>query len=296
MNINRIIIALGLLSVLSILLSDSFFVVKEPQKALLLRFGAITKSNLAPGLHFKLPFAEEEFKFDGRVLTLDAPKDRFLTLEKKPLIVDSFVKWRITNVSKYYTASGGDERRTQGRLEERLRNGLRNQISRRDMHEVISGERDKLMQDLTAELNQEMLAEFGVSVIDVRVKRIDLPPEVSNSVYARMASERKVLAREYRAKGREEAQIIRANADREVTVISAKAYRTSEIHRGEGDAKSTEIYATTFSRDAEFYEFYRSLNAYTKIFNKPSDLILLDAKGAFFKYLKDPLQPSNPKK
>ncbi len=284
-NMRLLVAGIGVL-LIAFLMLDSVFVVKEPQRAILLRFGAIQKADLAPGMHFKWPFAEEVKKFDGRVLTLDARPERFLTLEKKPLVVDSFVKWRIEDVEKYYTASGGDEQRAEGRLAERERNGLRNQISRRDMHEVVSGERDRLMQDLTSELNAEMLEEFGVHVLDVRVKRIDLPPEVSNTVYERMASERQVLARQYRAQGQEEALKIRADAERQTVVIAAEAYRLAEILRGEGDAGSAEIYAKAFSADPSFYEFYRSLNAYTQTFQAPSDILLLDTKGQFFKYFK----------
>jgi len=290
----RILILIILVGASALLLSDAIFTVQEPQRALLLRFGALQKSDLQPGLHFKLPIAEEAKKFDGRVLTLDASPERFLTLEKKPLVVDSFVKWRIEDVGKYYTASGGDERRAEGRLAERVRNGLRNQISRRDMHEVVTGERDRLMDELTNELNREMLAEFGVRVVDVRVKRIDLPPEVSNTVYDRMASERQVLARQYRAQGQEQALVIRADADRTVTVIAAEAYRDAEILRGEGDARATETYARTFSQDSEFFSFYRSLNAYRNTFKDPKDLILLNAQGEFFKYLKAPYQDQSP--
>lgn len=282
-------VVLGVLLAFGALLAtNSIFVVRQTDRAILLRFGAITRVDLSPGLHFKVPVMEEVKRFDGRVLTLDSRAERFLTLEKKPLVVDSFVKWQVVNVAKYYTASGGDERRAEGRLAERVRNGLRNEVSRRDMHEVVSGERDKLMQDLTAALNKEMRNEFGVAVVDVRVKRIDLPPEVSNKVYDRMASEREVLARQYRAEGRERAQEIRAEADREQVVIGALAYKKAEILRGTGDATSAEVYAQAFGDDPEFYRFYRSLGAYTRSFRSREDLLLIDNSGEFFRFLKDP--------
>lgn len=284
----RLFILVILLLLVGVLISNVVFTVRETEKAIVLRFGAISKADLAPGIHFKLPIVEDAKRFDGRVLTLDARPERFLTLEKKPLVVDSFVKWRVVDVAKYYTASSGDERRAEARLAERVRNGLRNEVSRRDMHEVVSGERDRLMDDLTKALDLEMRDEFGVTVVDVRVKRIDLPPEVSNKVYDRMASEREVLARQYRAEGHEQAQKIRAKAERDKVVIEAKAYKEAEILRGNGDARSAEIYATAFNRDPEFYQFYRSLNVYMKSFQEREDLLLVDGSGDFFKFLEDP--------
>lgn len=272
----------------AVLASDAFFIVRETDRAIVLRFGAITKGDLQPGLYFKLPVIDEIKRFDGRVLTLDAKAERFLTLEKKPLIVDAFVKWQVVNVPKYYTASGGDERRAEGRLAERVRNGLRNEVSSKVMHEVVSGERDLLMQNLTQALDKEMRNEFGVTVVDVRVKRIDLPLEVSNKVYDRMASERNVLARQYRAEGREKAQEIRAKAERSKVVIGALAYKEAEILRGNGDAKAADIYAKAFKQNPEFYKFYRSLSAYAKSFRNSSDLLLIDGTSDFFQFLDNP--------
>ena len=272
------------------LANDAFFVVRETDRAIVLRFGAIVEADLRPGLYFKLPVIDEVKRFDGRVLTLDAQAERFLTLEKKPLIIDAFVKWQVVNVANYYTASSGDERRAEGRLAERVRNGLRNEVSRRDMHEVVSGERDRLMQDLTQALDLEMRNEFGVAVVDVRVKRIDLPPEVSNKVYDRMASERNVLAHQYRAEGQEKAQEIRAKAEHEKVVISALAYKKAEVLRGNGDAKSTNIYAEAFNQNPEFYKFYRSLTAYAKSFQNSSDLLLIDGSSDFFQFIDSPKQ------
>ncbi len=285
MNIrNFIIIAIAAVALL--LLMQSIYIVQQTERAVLLRFGAISNSDVTPGLHFKLPVAEEVKKFDARVLTLDSSPETYYTLEKKPLIVDSFAKWRIIDVQKYYTASSGDETRANRVLQERVNEGLRNAISRRDMHEVISGERDQLMQELTADLNRVMKDAVGVEVIDVRVKRIDLPTEVSTSVYERMNSERQIEARQYRAQGQELALGIRADAERQTVVIEAEAYREAEQVRGDGDARSAAIYASAFNKDPEFYEFTRSLNAYAKVFGDKSDMLVLDPNSEFFKYLK----------
>ena len=284
MSVKSIVIVL--IAIIALLLvRNSIFTVHETERAILLRFGAITNPNVPPGLNFKLPIAEEVKIFDGRVLTLDAPAERYYTLEKKPLMVDLYAKWRIDDVERYYTASSGDETRARNLLQERVNEGLRNQVSRRDMHEVISGERDLLMQDLTRDLNEVMEREMGVTVVDVRVKKIDLPREVSQAVYERMNSEREIEARQYRATGRELALGITADADRQVVVIEAEAYRTSEELRGDGDARSAEIYAGAYEADPEFYEFYRSINAYKNVFSGRDDILILDPNSDFFKYL-----------
>ena len=220
------------------------------------------------------------------MLTLDSQAERYYTLEKKPLIVDSFVKWRVADVSTYYTATSFDERQAERLLSERVNEGLRNQISRRTMHEVISGARDELMKELTESLDHFMRRDVGVEVLDVRVKRIDLPPEVSSAVYDRMNSERQILARQFRATGRERSLEIRGDADRQVVVIAADAYRQAEETRGDGDAKSAAIYAAAFNQDAEFYRFYRSVNAYVNVFEDKTDLLVLDPESEFFRYLK----------
>ena len=286
MNLRNFVFAvLALVAVL--LLLQSIYIVRETERAILLRFGAVSRADVPPGLHLKLPIAEEVKKFDARVLTLDSNPETYYTLEKKPLIVDSFAKWRIVDVQNYYTASSGDEGRANRVLQERVNEGLRNAMSRRDMHEVISGERDQLMQELTADLNRVMKDAVGIEVIDVRVKRIDLPTEVSTSVYDRMNSERQIEARQYRAQGGELALGIRADAERQTVVIEAEAYREAELIRGDGDAQSASIYADAFNKDPEFYEFTRSINAYTKVFGHKSDMLVLDPNSEFFKYLKD---------
>jgi membrane protease subunit HflC len=279
-------IVLGGVGLLLLLLAmDGIFVVRETERAILLRFGAVTRADVPPGIHWKWPIAEEVKKTDARILTLDSSPERYFTLEKKPLIVDSFAKWRVEDVEKYYTASSFDETRANRLLAERVNQGLRDQISRRDMHEVISGERDLLMEELTESLNETMLREFGVSVIDVRVKRIDLPPEVSSAVYERMNSERQIEARQHRANGRELALGVRADADRQSVVIDAEAYREAEQTRGDGDANAAARYAKAYNADPEFYTFYRSINAYTKVFDSKGDLLVLDPSSDFFKYL-----------
>ena len=276
----------GLVIVLAVvvLASQSLYRVHETERAILLQFGNLVEDDVQPGLHFKMPIAQDAKMFDARVLTLDTTPETYYTLEKKPLEVDSFVKWRVADVAAFYESASFDIRRAERLLQERVNEGLRNEISRRDMHEVISGERDQLMDDLRSELDSVMRG-YGVEVIDVRVKRIDLPLEVSQSVYERMNSERDIEARQFRAEGQEESLAIRAGADRSAVVIEAEAYRESEQLRGDGDAASASIYASAFNKDAEFYEFYRSINAYVNVFSSKSDLLILDPKSDFFKYL-----------
>ncbi len=281
---NIVILALGGLGLVGLILS--LFVVTEMERAVVLRFGEAIRTDVRPGLHFKVPIADQVKRFDGRVLTLDSAPETYYTLEKKPLIVDSFAKWRVVDVPKFYTASKGDETYASRRLQERVNEGLRNAITGRNMHEVISGERDQLMQELTANLNRVMRDALGLEVIDVRVKRIDLPLEVSGSVYERMNSEREIEARQYRAQGEELALGIRADADRQQVVIEAEAYRDAELIRGDGDAQAANIYAQAYSKDPEFYEFTRSLSAYTRVFGNKGDMLVLDPNGEFFKYMK----------
>ena len=269
-----------------LLAASSVYTVHQTQRAILLKFGAVSQADVPPGLHFKIPIAEEVKYFDRRVLTLDSPPERYYTLEKKPLIVDSFVKWRVMDVEKFYTATSFDQIRATRILSERVNEGLRNQISRRDMHEVVSGERDQLMAELTSELNRVMRTAAGIEVVDVRVKRIDLPTEVSSAVYDRMNSERQIEARQYRATGEELALGIRADADRQTIVIEAEAYRDAEQTRGDGDARSAAIYAAAYNKDPEFYTFYRSINAYVNVFSNKGDMLVLDPSNEFFRYLK----------
>ena len=254
---------IGLVLLLIIILANSLYVVTDRQTAILLRFGEIVNPKIESGLHFKVPILHTVRKFDSRVLTLDAVPQPYFTAEKKRLIVDAFVKWRITDNEQFYiTSSGGQLGAMRTLLTQRVDEGLRNQFGVRTVQDVISGERDQLMQVLTDDLNIVANQELGIEVIDVRVKKIELPTEVNDSVYNRMRTERERLAQELRAEGNEIAEEIRANADKERTVILAEAYKLAEILKGEGDAEATSVYAKAFDKDPEFYEFTRSLNAY----------------------------------
>ncbi len=266
--------------------SQSVYIITEIERAVLLRLGRIVNPDIGRGLHFKIPFVDQVRRFDARIMTLDAQSMRFLTVEKKSTEVDSFAKWRIFDVQKYYTSTNGEQDRAERLLAQRINEGLRNEFARRSLQEVVSGERDQLMLNLRDQLNGFTQGSMGVEVVDVRVKKIDLPKEVSEPVYNRMRAEREREAKEHRAIGREQAEIIRAEADREVTVIEANAYREAERLRGAGDAQSTGIYAEAYNKDREFYAFVRSLNAYTSTFSGKEDMILLDPESDFFKYFK----------
>ena len=271
-----------------VVLSNTVFVISETQRGVLLKFGVVVNSDLEPGLHFKIPFVDSVRKFDGRILTVDSTPERFFTQEQKQLIVDSYAKFRVVDTAKYYTATSGEEFRAAALLSQRINDDLRNQVAGRSVQEVVSGERDQLMDAVKARLNETVLTELGVEVIDVRVKKIDLPNEVSQSVYRRMNAEREKEARELRSEGKEIAEGMRAEADRKVTVIEAEAFRDAEIIRGDGDATATRIYAESFNRDPEFYAFIRSLNAYQETFANGGDIMLLQPDSQFFQYLRDP--------
>lgn len=268
--------------------SNSLYVIKETERGVLLKFGEVVNPDIQPGLHVKVPFVNNVRKFDGRVLTVDSQPERFFTQEQKALIVDSYAKYRVADTAKFYTATNGEESRAMGLLSQRINDGLRNQVAVRTIQEVVSGERDQLMEALTTELNLVARDELGVDIVDVRVKQIDLPPDVSESVYRRMNAEREKEAREHRAQGQELAEGIRAAADREVTVITANAYREAEQVRGEGDAEATRVYADAFNQDPEFYSFTRSLRAYQDSFQGSGDVLLIQPDSEFFRYLKDP--------
>ena len=271
---------------------SSVYIVKETERGVLLKFGEVVNADLEPGLHFRFPIVNNVRLFDGRVLTLDAAPQSYLTLEKKSLEVDSFVKWKIDNVQKFYTATSGDEFRAAKLLSDRVDTGLRNQFGERTVTEVVSGEREQLMKELTESLSKIAEDEFGIEVIDVRVKRIDLPPAVSESVYQRMRTEREREASELRARGKELAEGIRADADRQKTVVEAEAYRESEWIRGEGDATAASVYANAYQQNPEFYSFHRSLQAYRKSFTGGGDMMVLKPDSDFFKYLSEPQAPA----
>jgi membrane protease subunit HflC len=273
---------------LVLLVSNSLYVIKQTERGVLLQFGEVVNPDLAPGLHIKIPFVNNVRKFDGRLITVDSQPERFFTQEQKALMVDSYAKFRIKDTEKFYTATNGEMARAMGLLAQRINNGLRNQVAIRTIQEVVSGERDQLMQDLTKELTVVAQESLGVEVVDVRVKKIDLPTDVSESVYQRMNAEREKEAREHRSQGQELAEGIRAAADREVTVLQANAYRDAELVRGEGDATATRVYAEAFTRDPEFYAFTRSLQAYQQSFDGGGDMLLIQPDSEFFRYLKDP--------
>ncbi|MFZ2288158.1 MAG: protease modulator HflC [Halopseudomonas yangmingensis] len=266
---------------------NSFYVVSQTERGIVLQFGRVVKDDVPPGLHFKLPFVQEVRLFDGRLLTLDTATQRYLTLEKKALMVDSYAKWRIANVQRFYTATSGLRSIAEERLSRQLESGLRNEVARRTLHEVVSGERDQLMADITAILNTSAQRELGIEVLDVRVKAIDLPREVNRSVFERMSTEREREAREHRAKGRELGEGIRADADRQQRVILAEAFREAEEIRGDGDAAAAAIYAEAYNKEPEFYSFYRSLQAYRESFTSKSDVLVLDPQSDFFRYLQN---------
>lgn len=280
---------LGLIAAFIVLMivSSSVFIITEYERAVVLRFGKLVEVDVPPGLHFKIPFADKVRKFDGRLLTADMREGSFFTVENKRLIVDSYIKWRVKDVETYYKATGGDERVAEERLASRVADGLRNQFGRRTLHEVVSGKRDQLMHELTESLNLVTVDLLGLEVIDIRVKRIDLPPDVSESVFARMAADREKEAREYRSKGQEQAEVIRADADRQRAVLEANAYRDAERIRGDGDAKAAAIFADAYNKDPEFYAFVRSLTAYSNTFKGREDLMVVDPNSDFFRYLKD---------
>jgi membrane protease subunit HflC len=282
---NSLLKTFGLLIIVLAGLQSTLYVISEFERGVKLQFGRLIEADIQPGLHVKIPFVDDVRIFDARILTVDAQPASFFTIEKKRLIVDSYAKWRIANVETYYKATGGVESVAHNRLANRVNNGLRNQFGTRTLHEVVSGERDLLMKNITEDLNSSVLDSLGIEVVDVRVKRIDLPQEVSSQVFRRMTAEREKEARELRSTGKERAEKIRASADRERTIELANAYRDAEELRGEGDAKAASIYADAYQRDPEFYAFMRSLNAYKNAFANKGDILLVEPDSDFFKYL-----------
>lgn len=266
---------------------NTVYVVTERERAIMLEFGRLVEADIKPGLHFKKPWAKVS-KFDGRILTADMTPESFFTVENKRLVVDSYIKWQVKDVETYYKATSGEEAIAENRLAQRVADGLRNQFGRRTLHDVVSGKRDELMSEITTSINVDAIKLLGIEVKDIRVKRIDFPPEVSQSVFARMAADREKEAREYRSQGKEQAEVIGADADRQRAVLEANAYRDAERIRGDGDAKAAAIFAEAYSKDPEFYSFVRSLNAYRLSFSGKEDLMVVDPKSDFFRYLKDP--------
>lgn len=269
-----------------VLFSMSAFVVDQRQTAIVFQLGEVIDVKTTPNLYFKLPLVQNVRYFDSRILTLDSvAPETFITAEKKNVLVDSFVKWRITDVKQYYISVGGDEARAQSRLTQTVNASMREEFGKRTIHEVVSGERDRIM-DILREKADFDAQKIGVQVLDVRLKRVDFTPEISDSVYRRMDAERKRVANELRATGNAESEKIRADADRQREVALAVAYRDAQRIKGEGDAKAAAIYASAYGRNSEFYSFYRSLEAYKQSFKNKSDVMVLDPSSAFFKYLK----------
>lgn len=282
MSQNKILVGVG--AIMAIVMM-CIFTVSETEKAIKFKFGEIVAADYKPGLHFKFPFINNVKKFDSRILTLDSSPERFLTAEKKNVIVDSFVKWRIGDVTTFYTAVAGDVFQANVRLEQIIKNSFRSEFSKREIKQLVSSDRNDIREALIKN-TATAAASLGIDIVDVQVKRIDLPSEVSGSVYSRMEAERERVAREFRSQGAEAAEKVRADADKQREIILADAYRDSEIRKGEGDAKAAEIYAKAYGANVEFYAFYRSMAAYKKTFSNSSNLMVTEPDSDFFKYFK----------
>ncbi|WP_296749235.1 protease modulator HflC [Thiobacillus sp.] len=280
-------ILIGLI-VLLVVLSGSMFTVDQRQNAIVFQLGEVVSVKKAPGLYFKLPLVQNVRFFDTRILTLDAADpERFITSEKKNVLVDSFIKWRVVDAKQFYVSVGGDEMRAQIRLNQTVNDGLRAEFGKRTVNEVVSGRREEIMSIIRTKADADART-IGVQVVDVRIKRVDLPEAVSENVYRRMEAERKQVANELRSTGAAEAEKIKADADKQKEVIVANAYRDAQRVKGEGDAKASAVYASAYGRNAEFYAFYRSMQAYRESFKNKSDVMVLDPSADFFKYMKNP--------
>ena len=280
-------------ALLLLLFSTMIFTVNERERAIKLFLGEITKSNYEPGLHFKLPLFEQVYKFDKRILTLDVQPERVLTNEKKNVMVDSFIKWRISEPETFYTRLGGVESRANSRLTQFVREGVKDAFGRRTIQEVVASARSTLRQEIQASVNLQS-ANLGIDIIDVRIKKVELPEDVRESVYQRMEKDREQIARGIRSEGEEQAKIIRATADRAREELLARAYATAEQTRGTGDAESARVYAEAYTQDPEFYRLYRSLSAYRSSFNGGGDVMLLDPSSDFFRYFNGAGDSKNP--
>ncbi|AMP00342.1 hflC protein [Collimonas arenae] len=286
---NRLIVAVISAFIALVILSSTIFVVNQRQYAILFAFGEVKQVISEPGLHFKLPPPFQNVLFlDKRILTIDSPDtDRFITAEKMNILIDAFVKWRITDPKLYFVSFGGDEKRAQDRMSQIVKAALNDEITKRTVREVISGQRGKVMDSIRQKVQDES-KQIGVDIIDVRLKRVDYVDQINASVYDRMKSERLRVANELRSTGSAESEKIRADADKQRTVILAEAYRDAEKMRGEGDAKASQIYAQAFGQNPEFYKFYRSLEAYRASFKTRQDLMVIDPNSEFFKYFRSP--------
>ncbi|MCJ8295724.1 MAG: protease modulator HflC [Colwellia sp.] len=283
---------IAIISLLFILAVSSVFVIYEGQRGIVFQFSKIKRDSATdemmvfePGLHFKIPFIETVRKLDARIQTLDEPADRFVTSEKKDLMVDSFVKWRIVDFSTYYLRTGGSVDNARALLKQKVNNGLRTEFGNRTIKEIVSGDRSAIMSK-ALESASSSREDLGIEVVDVRIKAINLPTEISNSIYERMRAERTAVAKEHRSQGQEQAEIIRATIDAKVTIMLAEAQKNSFTIRGEGDAIAAKVYADAYTKDAEFYSFYRSLEAYEKSFSSKNDIMVVQPDSEFFRYLK----------
>jgi membrane protease subunit HflC len=281
----KLLIAIAVL-VLGIIGSASLFTVNETEKAILFKWGKIQRADYEPGLQFKLPFITNVKKFDKRIQTFDAKPEDYLTEEKKILVVDSFIQWQIDDVKAFYVSMSGDMAIAQERIATIVKEGLRNEFGKRNMYEVISGERHVIMDDINKSANKDVKS-FGVRIVDVRIKRIEFPPKVSNKIFRRMETERTRIAKELRAQGNESAAKITSEADRQVTILKADAFKKAETIRGEGDATASDIYALAYGKNTEFFTFYRSLNAYQNAFSNASDIMVIEPDSDFFSYFKN---------
>jgi len=288
---------LALLVVIVLLVSSALFTVDQRQNAIVFQLGEVKEVVQKPGLHFKWPLLQNVRHFDMRILTFDdAEPLRFLTQGNRPVLVDSFVKWRIIDVRQYYVSVGGDEFQAARRIKQTVGGVLRDEFGARILHDVVSGERELIMSRVREKVDQD-LKRIGVAIIDVRLKRVDLPQEVSESVYRRMEAERKRIANELRSTGAADAEKIRADADRQREVLLAEAYRDAQRVRGEGDAKASAIYAAAFSQNPEFFAFYRSMEAYRSTFRGRNDLMVIEPNSDFLRYFRDSMgKPSQPRK
>ncbi|MGL5814157.1 protease modulator HflC [Aeromonas sp.] len=286
-------IAIGVIAVAAMVCFSSVFIIDEGQKGIVVQFGKVKRVDSGeprlyePGLHFKVPLIDQVRKMDARIQTLEGQADRFVTSEKKDLIIDSYVKWKIEDFSKYYLATGGGNKiQAEDLLKRKINNGLRSEIGNRTIKDIVSGERSTVMEDALMKMARS--SELGIKVVDVRIKQINLPVEVSSSIYQRMRAERTAVAREHRSQGREQAEILRADIDRKVTVMIADAESNARQLRGEGDAEAAKIYADSYKKDPEFFSFVRSMEAYRKSFTGGNDLMVLKPDSEFFRYLKSP--------
>ena len=286
-------LAIGAIAVAAMVCFSSVFIVDEGQKGIVVQFGKVKRVDSGeprlyePGLHFKVPLIDQVRKMDARIQTIDSQADRFVTSEKKDLIIDSYVKWKIEDFSKYYLATGGGNKlQAEDLLKRKINNGLRSEIGNRTIKDIVSGERSTVMEDALKKMARS--SELGIKVVDVRIKQINLPVEVSSSIYQRMRAERTAVAREHRSQGREQAEILRADIDRKVTVMIADAESNARQLRGEGDAEAAKIYADSYKKDPEFFSFVRSMEAYRKSFAGGNDLMVLKPDSEFFRYLKSP--------